>query len=347
MDGMLNREYDDNTSLTANTYTFDGHSFSGWNTQADGNGTSYANESTDNITSEDGETVTLYAQWDAIFYDIKTSDDGNGTVSASATSGIKGTNISITASPNEGYKFAGWEVVSGEANIKDVSAASTTIEIGTSEVEVKATFEEIREELKPQSGSIEPGTPEEFRTPEESTEPETPEEFKTPEEPTEPGTEDLTDLETENPEEEIPAKDWLDDLRLQLQIAAELTGPQTVKYSGDFALSYDIMLYLVEHPDITLIYTVTYEGVDYTITISDGSVLADPNIEWYGPLWLLANYGGDKVPEVLAGSGRYTVVAGDTLSGIAAKFNTTVEELVRKNGIENPNYIIVGQVIVY
>ena len=107
------------------------------------------------------------------------------------------------------------------------------------------------------------------------------------------------------------------------------------------------MLYLVEHPDITLIYTVTYEGVEYTITIPAGKAIADPNIPWYGPLWLLANYGGENVPDIIAGSGRYTVVAGDTLSGIAAKFNTSVEYLAQKNGIKDTNYIIVGQVIVY
>ncbi|MBP5495234.1 MAG: LysM peptidoglycan-binding domain-containing protein [Lachnospiraceae bacterium] len=107
------------------------------------------------------------------------------------------------------------------------------------------------------------------------------------------------------------------------------------------------MLYLVEHPDITLIYTVTYEGQEYTITIPAGKAIEDPNIPWYGPLWLLANYGGDNVPEIIAGSGKYTVVAGDTLSAIAEKFGTTVDYLAQKNGIKNPDYIIVGQVIVY
>ena len=41
----------------------------------------------------------------------------------------------------------------------------------------------------------------------------------------------------------------------------------------------------------------------------------------------------------------YTVVSGDTLSGIAAKFGTTVDSLVAINGIANPNVIGVGQVI--
>lgn len=43
--------------------------------------------------------------------------------------------------------------------------------------------------------------------------------------------------------------------------------------------------------------------------------------------------------------GTYTVVAGDTLSGIAARFGTTVAALVAANGIANPNLIRVGQVL--
>ncbi|MGT2866332.1 LysM peptidoglycan-binding domain-containing protein [Streptococcus fryi] len=42
---------------------------------------------------------------------------------------------------------------------------------------------------------------------------------------------------------------------------------------------------------------------------------------------------------------NYTIKSGDTLSGIAAKFKTTVAELQRLNGIKNPNHIQVGQVI--
>lgn len=44
-------------------------------------------------------------------------------------------------------------------------------------------------------------------------------------------------------------------------------------------------------------------------------------------------------------SGTYTVVAGDTLSGIAARYGTTVANLVALNGIANPNLINVGQVL--
>ena len=42
----------------------------------------------------------------------------------------------------------------------------------------------------------------------------------------------------------------------------------------------------------------------------------------------------------------YTVKQGDTLSEIALKFGTTVSELARINQIPNPEYIVVGQVLV-
>lgn len=41
----------------------------------------------------------------------------------------------------------------------------------------------------------------------------------------------------------------------------------------------------------------------------------------------------------------YTVVAGDTLSGIASKYGTTYQKLAEYNGISNPNVISVGQKI--
>lgn len=41
----------------------------------------------------------------------------------------------------------------------------------------------------------------------------------------------------------------------------------------------------------------------------------------------------------------YTVKKGDTLSGIAKKYNTTVDSLVKKNNIKNRNLIYTGQVL--
>ena len=48
------------TTLNANTFTREGYNFTGWNTEADGTGTSYADGATVNLT----ENTTLYAQWE-------------------------------------------------------------------------------------------------------------------------------------------------------------------------------------------------------------------------------------------------------------------------------------------
>ena len=48
------------TVLTTNTFTREGYNFTGWNTAADGTGTSYADGATVNLT----ENTTFYAQWE-------------------------------------------------------------------------------------------------------------------------------------------------------------------------------------------------------------------------------------------------------------------------------------------
>lgn len=50
-------------------------------------------------------------------------------------------------------------------------------------------------------------------------------------------------------------------------------------------------------------------------------------------------------PSASTGSRTYTVQAGDTLSGIAAKYGTTYQHLAQINGISDPNVIYAGQVI--
>lgn len=55
---------EDSKALTANAYERTGFTFKNWNTAPDGSGTSYDDGwSVQNLTSEDGGTYTLYAQW--------------------------------------------------------------------------------------------------------------------------------------------------------------------------------------------------------------------------------------------------------------------------------------------
>lgn len=69
------------------------------------------------------------------------------------------------------------------------------------------------------------------------------------------------------------------------------------------------------------------------------NALSNPNIIYQGQS--LNVVGGQYV----ATSGYCVVEYGDTLSGIAAQFGTTVERLVSANEISNPNLIYAGQVL--
>ena len=62
--------------------------------------------------------------------------DGNGTASASSTSATAGTEITLTATPNKGYHFKEWQVISGGVTIKD-----DKFTMPSANVEVKAIFE--------------------------------------------------------------------------------------------------------------------------------------------------------------------------------------------------------------
>ena len=54
----------DSQALPGNTFVRSGYDFTGWNTAANGSGTSYSNGATlTTTTAQAGQTVTLYAQW--------------------------------------------------------------------------------------------------------------------------------------------------------------------------------------------------------------------------------------------------------------------------------------------
>ena len=76
---QMSMTYDVAKALTANGFAKTGYSFNGWNTKADGSGTSYTNgQSVKNLTSTNGGTVTLYAKWQINQYTL-TVKPNNGT----------------------------------------------------------------------------------------------------------------------------------------------------------------------------------------------------------------------------------------------------------------------------
>jgi len=54
----------------------------------------------------------------------------------------------------------------------------------------------------------------------------------------------------------------------------------------------------------------------------------------------------DAVSTATPDPSQYTVKAGDFLSVIAANFGITVEALIAANGIDNPDQIFVGQILI-
>lgn len=94
---------------------------------------------------------------------------------------------------------------------------------------------------------------------------------------------------------------------------------------------------------ILLLNTFTEEGANFSI---------DPatQIVYPGQEILLPNPGMElptatPIPVDIA-SGTiltYTIQAGDTLAGIAIRFNSTVDEIIAENELEDPNAIFVGQ----
>jgi LysM repeat protein len=74
-------------------------------------------------------------------------------------------------------------------------------------------------------------------------------------------------------------------------------------------------------------------------TLQQLNGIADPNLIYPGQVLKLP--GGAPAPSVTT----YTIQPGDTLSGIAAQYGTSVSSLVALNGIANPDVIYAGQTI--
>jgi uncharacterized repeat protein (TIGR02543 family) len=81
-----------------------GHTFAGWNTQADGKGTGYAEDSTFTIATGD---VTLYAQWEINSYTVTFNSNG-GTAVGSQSVKYNTAAVRPVEPTKAGHTFAGW-----------------------------------------------------------------------------------------------------------------------------------------------------------------------------------------------------------------------------------------------
>ena len=80
-------------------------------------------------------TLTVDDKVEELFT-VTVKTDGNGTASASHAKAVAGTEITLTATPNKGYHFKVWQVISG-----DVTITNDKFLMPNGNVEVKAIFE--------------------------------------------------------------------------------------------------------------------------------------------------------------------------------------------------------------
>ena len=95
-------------AITTNTFTKSGHTFAGWNTLADGTGTSYA----DNADYTFDSDVTLFAQWTNTGFTV-TFNNNSGTGTMAAQSSLVPANLTANSFTRSGYTFTGWNTIAG------------------------------------------------------------------------------------------------------------------------------------------------------------------------------------------------------------------------------------------
>ena len=90
--------------------------------------------------------------------------------------------------------------------------------------------------------------------------------------------------------------------------------------------------------------TLTKIANQYGVTVNqivNANNVQNPNLIYPGQRLIIPSSNSSVV-----GNQTYTVRRGDTLSEIASRYGTTVSNLVRLNGIRNPNLIYPGQVLI-
>jgi len=94
------------TTLSANTFTRTGYSFSAWNTAANGGGSSYAPGASFTMPAAN---TTLYAQWNINTYSVTPSAGANGAISPNTVQTVNyNSTTSFIAMPATGYHVDTW-----------------------------------------------------------------------------------------------------------------------------------------------------------------------------------------------------------------------------------------------
>lgn len=89
-----------------------GYAFAGWSTNPDGSGKGFDDKATvDNLATEDGETIMLYAQWRPISYTVAfdaNTSDATGSMERQSFAFDTGQSLSANTFVRTGYTFMGW-----------------------------------------------------------------------------------------------------------------------------------------------------------------------------------------------------------------------------------------------
>ena len=130
--------YDNNCQLNENKFTKTGYSFKSWNTKSDGTGTSYNNSAeVKNLTSTNGTTITLYAQWTPNSYIINYDNndaDGTETMTNTTCTYDKTCPLNENKFTKTGYSFKNWNTKSdgtgtsynNSAEVKNLTSTNGT-----------------------------------------------------------------------------------------------------------------------------------------------------------------------------------------------------------------------------
>lgn len=118
--------YDTSITLNKNGYSLNGWKFAGWNTKADGSGTSYTDgQSVNNLTTTDGATITMYAKWVQGDGDLVTANKGTGISDTTGTGTYKdGAGVGLNATVAKGYTWKSSESTTGWFDSTDKKVSS-------------------------------------------------------------------------------------------------------------------------------------------------------------------------------------------------------------------------------
>ena len=128
--GNQQMSYDTKAALNANKFSRAGYTYVGWRLEDRDNGTAYADgEEVENLTSEDGATLTMYAQWASNGYDISFNANAKDATGATPSMHMlydETRNLTKNGFSRTGYIFSGWRLSDAVSGTEYADGASVT-----------------------------------------------------------------------------------------------------------------------------------------------------------------------------------------------------------------------------